>query len=297
MRTNAWLAWMTFNQITDSWQQDRIASQQAERDRMRDEQFQKVADASLRGQFAMWIQTGDGEQFEKWARFAKLASRDIDDRQDAWELAWQIENQAKRAEYEAAMNYYVDEMVEPVNRLDRSFAGKLALGLCAICVLGFLTVAILFSFNPDGMSGLVNTLFTGGLIAFVGGGIGAALVGFTLMGAPAHEAELEKKRRNELEREFKEIEPSPFGGGENPSWHDAWTSGELRERSRRIEGTAATAASKFPRGGQLLHLSNTYSTRTDFVPGEIPDSVAGLLNAFRAEDLARREMLSSACLP
>lgn len=297
MRTNTWLALMTLNQITDSWQRDSIARRQAERDRARDEKFQKAADASLRGQFAMWVQTDDGKQFEKWARFAKLASRDIDDRQDAWELAWQVENEARRSEYETAMQYYVDEMIEPVDRLDVNFARRVALSLAGVCVLGFVVLGALFSFSPDGPSGfLANALVAIGLVALIGGGLGATFVWLGSIGAPGREADLEKKRREDLEHEFREIEPLSLGSEGNPSWHESWTGDDLRERSHRIERTAETAISKFPRGGQLLHLANTYSTRTDFVPGKIPDGVARLADAFRVEDSERREKLSAARL-
>lgn len=99
MRTNTWLGLISYGQAMHGYvarrdaklqreQHDKIAAEQAARDRVRDEKFDSAMSGLHRGQFAMWVQTPDGERFEAWAQHALQASQALDDRQDAWELAW-----------------------------------------------------------------------------------------------------------------------------------------------------------------------------------------------------------------
>lgn len=139
MRTNAWLGLIAFGQTVDRYvaqhdaklqrdQLDRIAAEQAARDRVRDEKFDSAINGLHRGQFAMWIQTPDGERFETWAQHALQASQALDDRQDAWELAWsdvarreqeRVQQQAE-AQRQAEQSRYVAGRFVPVERRDFS---------------------------------------------------------------------------------------------------------------------------------------------------------------------------------
>lgn len=102
MRTNTWLAILTVGQglqmIQASGHHRELMGQlkqmdaaQAERDRVRDEKFDRAAAIAQRGQFAMWIQSPEGQIFERWAQHAIAASQQLEDRQTAWEFAWYAE--------------------------------------------------------------------------------------------------------------------------------------------------------------------------------------------------------------
>lgn len=107
MRTNTWLAILTVGQGLQVLQSQahhadlksqlqRMDSAQAERDQVRDKKFDRAAAIAQRGQFAMWIQSPEGQTFDRWSQHAVTASRQLEDRQAAWEFAWYAAHQAAR---------------------------------------------------------------------------------------------------------------------------------------------------------------------------------------------------------
>lgn len=107
MRTNTWLAILTVGQGLQMLQSQahhtdlksqlrRMDSAQAERDQVRDKKFDRAAAIAQRGQFAMWIQSPEGQTFDRWSEHAVTASQQLEDRQSAWEFAWYATHQAAR---------------------------------------------------------------------------------------------------------------------------------------------------------------------------------------------------------
>lgn len=98
MRTNTWLAIQVFqselNHAALTRQLSHINADQARRDRIRDDKFARAAAIAQRGQFAMWLQSPEGQIFDRWATHATTASQQLEDRQTAWELAWYAEHLA-----------------------------------------------------------------------------------------------------------------------------------------------------------------------------------------------------------
>lgn len=98
MRTNTWLALQTLqaelHHAALRGQLNRINADQARRDQIRDEKFDRAAAIAQRGQFTMWIQSPEGQVFDRWATHASTASEQLEDRQAAWELAWYAEHLA-----------------------------------------------------------------------------------------------------------------------------------------------------------------------------------------------------------
>lgn len=97
MRTNTWLALQIFqteiHHTALMTQLDRISVEQARRDQIRDAKFDRAAAIAQRGQFTMWIQSPEGQVFDRWATHATTASQQLEDRQAAWEFAWFAEHQ------------------------------------------------------------------------------------------------------------------------------------------------------------------------------------------------------------
>lgn len=98
MRTNTWLAIQVvqaeLNHFALRSQLNRIDAGQARRDQIRDEKFDRAAAIAQRGQFAMWLQSPEGQIFDRWTTHATTASQQLEDRQAAWELAWFAEHLA-----------------------------------------------------------------------------------------------------------------------------------------------------------------------------------------------------------
>lgn len=107
MRTNSWLAILTVGQGLQLLQSEvhhsdlkdqlqKMDAAQAARDLVRDEKFDRAAAIAQRGQFAMWIQSPEGQTFDRWSRHAMIASQQLEDRQAAWEFAWYAQRQAEQ---------------------------------------------------------------------------------------------------------------------------------------------------------------------------------------------------------
>lgn len=99
MRTNTWLAIQTVQSEIHHHHLighlERAHAAQAERDRIRDEKFDRAALIAQRGQFAMWIQSPEGQIFDRWTTHASVASQEIEDRQSAWSMLMFAEYQSE----------------------------------------------------------------------------------------------------------------------------------------------------------------------------------------------------------
>lgn len=280
------------------WQRLRIEGRQIARDRARNEAFRRGTDITHRGQFAMWIQTPEGQQYEKWSRHAYRVSTDIDDRLDAWELAWELALEREREERQEVLEFYISDNMEPVGRRDRGRDKVRALYMVLTVFVGVVLMVVSAALSPEGISGSpFEWLAFVGLTPMVVGVLGVAYYGIHILGTREHEDKLEAKRREELESEFSGLYAMPMEEADIPSWHASMSGEELRDRSRRISRVAEKAHENFPRRGQLLHLSGTYSTSADLEVDELPQDVAVLLETFRADDVVRRGELKAAGLP
>lgn len=320
MRTNAWLGLIAFGQTVDQYvaqhyaklqrdQLDRIAAEQAARDRVRDEKFDSAINGLHRGQFAMWIQTPDGERFETWAQHALQASQALDDRQDAWELAWsdvarreqeRVQQQAE-AQRQAEQSRYVAGRFVPVERRDFSRDRQLALLAAVVSLVGLALITAFVSLAMPRYEGTALHYASWILIVPFLGGLAASLYfGYRWWSAPKNPEADDQRHRQELEQEFLSTNHAYTPSAERfnpPSWHGVEDASRLRAMSLQLGTTAAEAHKMFPRKDQLLPLAGVYRTRTDLDPASLPANAARLLDAFRDQDIKRLETLRAAKLP
>lgn len=330
MRTNTWLGLILLGQQADSLQRNmdakrqreqhgqiaadereqrnRMAAEQAARDRVRDEKFDSAMSGLHRGQFAMWVQTPDGERFEAWAQHALQASQALDDRQDAWELAWSDvarreegrEQQQAQAQRQAEQDRYVAEHFVPVERRDFSRARKLTVQGAVASLVSLVLISLFASLAMPKYEGTALHYASWSLLIPFFGGIATSLYfGYRWWSAPKNPEVDDQRRRKALEQEFLSTHhaytPAPRRFSP-PSWHGAEAASRLRAVSLQLGTTAAEAHKIFPRRDQLVPLAGTYRTRTDLDPATLPADAARLLNAFRAEDIERLGALRTARL-
>lgn len=328
MRTNTWLGLIFFGQAVEGHiahrdaklqreqqneiaaeqreQRSRIAAEQAARDRVRDEKFDSAMSGLHRGQFAMWVQTPDGERFEAWAQHALQASQALDDRQDAWELAWsdvarreegRVQQQAQ-AQRQAEQDRYVAERFVPVERRDFSRARKLTILAAVVSLVGLVLIA---AFASIAMPKYEDTALHYAswilLVPFLGGLAASLYFGYSWWVAPKNPEANDQRRRQALEQEFLSSHHACSPAAERfspPSWHETGDGASLRAVSLQLGTTAAEAHKIFPRRDQLVPLAGTYRTRTDLDPAKLPADAARLVDAFRAQDIERLETLRTA---
>jgi hypothetical protein len=315
VRTNTWLGLILFNQLVDGLADDRRARQateqreqlardQADRDQIRDEKFDNAVSLFNRGQFAMWIQTGDGRTFEQWTDHALVASRALDDRQDAWELAWKdaIEAARLRALIHRGLKkqIYVRERYTPpsaksesdptIKGYNKCCCGSVLAVLLSVALLGVLVTVVPES---DGRP-LAIAFYYFLMFVVLGGSLGAIVSFLAGAGRAARLKELLPPTREQLAADFDRENPGLPEAARIPSWHAMFTPTDVRALSLRITNTAEGAHEIFPREAQLPSLSEVYATRTSVpeVPGVVtPEVAALLLEGFQTEDKQRIEAL------
>lgn len=316
MRTNTWLGLMFFGDTVDSItrsleakvqrdQLDRIAAAQAARDQVRDEKFDQAMSGLHRGQFAMWIQTADGERFEAWAGHALQASQALDDRQDAWELAWVEIEQRRReqalaqqeADRQAALERYVTARFVPAERRDVARDKHAAGGWGVVFASGIILAAAALAIAPNSASG-APLMILATLLAtlIVGGFVGAAYFTLQWLYGGIGPARDDTFLRHQLEREFTNTHRNVEETFSPPSWHATADGARLRELSLQLGTTAAEAHKIFPRKDQLIPLAGAYRTRADLDLVDPPSNAVRLLELFRAEDAERLKKLRAAGL-
>lgn len=285
MRTNTWLSLILLQQVERSFYDTLDAKAQKERDEARDAMFAKAADAAQQGQFAMWVQTPDGQRFERWSHHALEASRAIDDRQAAWDLAWEQELEYRRevarpqllAEAEAS----VPEVSADVTQSSRR-QGIIA-GIATI-VLGIVWVALVLAspYTPEGDMVLTPE----SVIAFV-----LMLVASIVAVRKIWVSTAEGRRRKRIDEKVAgaiqniHIEERGF-------WHQRATAERLREVQTMISEVVENAPQKYPRNDDLVPLSEAYQTRHPQPEDEsAPSSIQRLLEGFRQQDTERRAVL------
>lgn len=284
MRTNTWLAIITINQITSDMQARRLAQEQKTRDEARDAMFAKAHAAAQQGQFAMWIQTPDGQRFERWSHHALEASRAIDDRQAAWDLAWEQDLEERReAARPAALAKAEASTPKVAEEATRSNQKLATIGCCGTALLFALGVVLMwyaevFTKSPEAY----ETVFIAGLVAIlfaIPATIVTILIAWVSQAADRREKELPQLVDQHLDRT---VLPRSFPWSANPD------EDFLDERQKRIAKTVETAAEQFPRGGKLIHLKGIYDTRPAQADDEdAPESIQRLLEAFREQDQER----------
>lgn len=281
MRTNTWLGLVWLNQMTQVLQADNIAREQKARDEARDAMFAKAHEAAQQGQFAMWIQTPDGQRFERWSRHALEASRAIDDRQSAWALAWEIDFQERRESARLQIIADAEASVPVVSAEDMHRARRQ--GIVASIVTATLCVVwvALVMVAPTTAEGDV-VVSPASVVAFVFMGLAGIFAAWRFWISFA-----DKRRRDIVNAK---VEKS-IGNIEAPSrisWHRRANAERLREAQAMIVEVVTSAPAKFPRNDDLVELAGTYDTQP-YRSGEqnAPESIQRLLEAFRSEDRDR----------
>lgn len=285
MRTNTWLGLIAINQSAQIIQSSRLSREQEARDKERDEKFAQAQEESRRGQFAMWIQTPDGQLFERWSGHALLASRAIDDRQVAWDRAWEQDYLARREGARPATVAEAESKVAHVSSEDVRRArhqGVIAAIISSILMAIWLTLVIA---APVSESGEV-TVTPVSVIAFFLMGIAMVITGWRFWSGNA------LNRRGKLVSERVENFLSATVLPRSASWHRRADARRLREVESKIGEVVESASTTFPRRDRLVQLAGTYDTRPD-EPGseQAPEQVRRLLAAFREEDRERRSAL------
>lgn len=287
MRTNTWLGLIALNQVSQQLQAGNIAREQKARDEERDEAFAKAHAAAQQGQFAMWVQSPDGQRFERWSEHALEASRAVDDRQAAWGLAWEQDLQERR---EAARAEAVAEAVAKAEA--EASARKLSpqqVRNIQNCGCFFFIVSLLSGIAwlalvvtaPEPTAG-ESSLTTGSVIAFVLA-LAAGVIGcLGFMSAPSDETLVQIARKNAEKSFDANVLDESF------PWHAKNDENFLEERQKGISSTVETASERFPRGDKLVHLRGIYNTRPAQADDEnAPESIQRLLVAFREQDRER----------
>lgn len=281
MRTNTWLGLITLNQLGQQIQAGNIAREQKARDDARDEMFAKAQEAAQQGQFAMWIQTPDGKRFERWSRHALEASRAIDDRQAAWDLAWEQDLLERK---EAARPQIVSDAdaslpkvsAEAMQRSRRQ--GIVASIVTAVLGAIWLTLVMLAPTTAEGE--VVTTPES--VVAFMFMALAGIVAAWRLWVSRA-----DKRRREIVDAKVEKA----LGGMEAPSgisWHRRASAERLRQVQKMIADVVANAPAKFPRNEDLVQLAGTYDTQPPRPEDEnAPEAIQRLLEAFRSEDRVR----------
>ncbi|MBM7501094.1 hypothetical protein JOD52_001934 [Brachybacterium muris] len=281
MRTNTWLGLIFLTQVDQKFQDRRIAKEQKARDEARDAMFAQAHAAAQQGQFAMWIQTPDGQRFERWSHHALEALRAIDDRQDAWELAWELDLQERR---EAARPQIVADAEASVPTVSAVAMRRARLqgfvAAIAAAFLGFiwLVLVMVAPTSPDGEV----TVTPGSVVAMLLAGIVGLLAAWRLWVSFAGE-----RRRGVVKAKIDQA-IGAIGFPEGKSWHRRASEERLREVQARISGVVENASVKFPRNADLVQLAGTYDTRpAGPEDANAPATIQRLLEAFRYEDQRR----------
>lgn len=285
MRTNTWLGLIAINQSAQIIQSNRLAREQEARDKERDEKFAQAQEESRQGQFAMWIQTPDGQLFERWSRHALLASRAIDDRQIAWDLAWEQDYLHRRENARPAAVVDAESKVAQVS--SEYVRGARLQGIIAAVISAILTIVwlALVMAAPVSEGGEV-TVTPVSVVAFFFMAIAMCITAWRFWSANA------LNRRGKLVGQHVENYLSANVHPRSASWHRRSDSQRLREVESMIGDVVQNASTTFPRRDKLVQLAGTYDTRPDG-PGteQAPEQVRRLLTAFREEDRDRRSAL------
>lgn len=281
MRTNSWLGLIALGQMTQVLQADNIAREQRARDEARDAMFEKAAEAAQQGQFAMWIQTPDGQRFERWSYHALEASRAIDDRQVAWDLAWEQDLQERR---EAARLQLLEDAEASAPKVSAEAMQRSrkqgVIASVVTFVVGVIWVVLVGTapYTPEGE--IIRTPES--IVAFVLMLAAGSVAAWRLWVSFA-----DWRRRTLIDEEVSRglkgisIENGTF-------WHRRAGDERLREVQTMISEVVKHAPQKYPRNDDLVPLSGTYDTRQP-EPGDesAPVSIQRLLDAFREQDKER----------
>jgi DNA segregation ATPase FtsK/SpoIIIE-like protein len=285
MRTNTWLGLIALNQMTQVLQADNIARAQKARDDERDAAFAKAQEAAQQGQFAMWIQTPDGQRFERWSHHALEASRAIDDRQIAWDLAWEHDLQKRReearpaalAEIEASLPGVPEERTRRAQR--QGLVGFLVTVITVVTMLGSGWFA---NVSPEHE-------FSATLVALIALLLTIPALGFTIWRFWVGEEE--NRRAKAIPHHVDELIARQVIS-DTFSWHRTSSPQRLKEVQWEISELVENASAKYPRKDDLVQLARTYDARTVATDdANTPATIRRLLEGFQEEDRERKTAL------
>lgn len=285
MRTNTWLGLIAINQSAQILQSSGHARKQEARDKERDEKFAQAHEEARRGQFAMWIQSPDGQRFERWSHHALLTSRAIDDRQVAWDIAWEQDYHSRRESARPAAVAEAESKVAQVSAEKVRRARRMGVITAVVSSILMIIWLALVMTAPVSDAGEV-TVTPVSMIAFLLMGISICITIWSFWNASA------VNRRTKLVGQVAEKYLSLNVLPRSASWHRRADAESLRQVESKIGEVVEDAVTTFPRGDSLIQLAGTYDTRPEGPGSEhVPEPVRRLLEAFREEDRVRRSAL------
>lgn len=281
MRTNTWLGLIWLNQLTDSMQSAQINREQRARDESRDQMFEKAHEEATRGQFAMWIQTPDGQLFERWSNHALLASRAIDDRRIAWDLVWEQDLQARRDSARPAAVAEAESRVTEVSlRQVRRAAVQGGVAAVLAATIGMIWLSIVNNLSMSDVE--AGAMLSESALMFLIIGLSSAFAIWSFWRAGA------AQRRARAVDQYVENYISSHVTLTTQSWHCYKDSRHLLRLVGEIAEVVENASISYPRGEKLIALSGVYETRSELPQSQrAPEAVQRLLAAFQIEDRDR----------
>lgn len=274
MKTNTYLGLMSLQMAGMTFQQNRLAKEQAERDLELQRITNEAAQTAQNAHYAQWRVTPEGQQFETWKAAAAPTAETTLARNDIWNAVRDTSIENARAHAQAAP---VD--VDDIRQKTRTYGIATAI----LWILAFLLVGI-----SGQNEGPLATL--GGLLA-IAAIVMTVLLILNIRKTGKRRTDAQANAHTAAERE------AHARYGNNPSWHTSLTLERLDEAPRLLTDTITRGPREFPAPSSLPPLAPLYSTRPlDSFPATLPSEARQLLEIFAREDQDRINELKQAQL-
>lgn len=212
----------------------------------------------------------------------------MDDRQAAWDLAWELDLRERRETARPVVLAEVEARVPNVPEEATRRAGiQGVVGCCVTGLMGASGVGLLWYGDVIAQSPRVIYMASSvGLLALLLGALAFIVTAwrFWVHGAEARRAREISFRVDQQIRQS--VVPATF------SWHRRASAERLREVQSRIAYIVEKAPLNYPRNDDLVELAGTYDTCPLGADAEnLPETIRRLLVAFGYEDKERRAVL------
>lgn len=274
MKTNTYLGLMSLQLAGSTLQQNRLAKEQAERDRELQRITSEAAQAAQNAHYAQWRVTPEGQQFEAWKSAAAPTSETILARNDIW-------NAVRNGSIE---NARANAQTGPVNDDDiRKKTRIYGIATATLWILAILLVGI------DGQ--------TEGALTTLGGVFGLAAIAATILLILNVRKGGQRRSAAQSNAVAAAEQEANARYGNSPSWHTSLTLERLQEVAHLVTDTITRGPREFPAPSTLPPLAPLYSTRPlSSFPTELPEEARQLLEIFASEDEDRLAELQKAQL-
>ena len=274
MKTNTYLGLMSLQLAGSTLQQNRLAKEQAERDRELQRITSEAAQAAQNAHYAQWRVTPEGQQFEAWKSVAAPASETILARNDIWHAVRNGSIESARANAQAG----------PVN--DDDIRKKTR--IYGIATAALWTLAILLV----GIAGQSE-----GALTALGGVFCLAAIAATILLI----LNVKKGGQRRITAQSNAVAAAEQEAharyGNSPSWHTSLTLERLHEVAHLVTDTITRGPRELPAPSTLPPLAPLYSTRPlGNFPTDLPEEARQLLEIFASEDEERLAELQKAQL-